>query len=169
MTSPATPATRALGPDFAAPIDDRWFADYVAGSIYEYGHLTITEAQILEYARQYDPQKIHIDRDYAETGPFKGLIASGWHTAGLCMKLYVAHYLSHVASLASPGVDELRWPAPVRPGDTLRMRATITETRPSRSKPDRGLIFTRLELFTSEDVLVMSTVAMNMLARRPGR
>ncbi len=165
MTPP--PATRALGPDFAAPIDDRYFEDYVAGSTYEYGHLTVTEADIVEYATQFDPQSIHVDRDYADAGPFKGLIASGWHTGGLCMKLYVAHYLSHVASLASPGIDELRWPAPTRPGDSVRMRATTAETRPSRTKPDRGLIFTRCEVLNQDDVTVMTMTAMNMIGRRP--
>lgn len=167
LGSMTSPATHALGPDFAAPIDDRWFEDYVEGSVYEFGHLTVTEAEILDYATQFDPQSIHVDREYAEAGPFQGLIASGWHTGGLCMKFFVAHYLTHVGSLASPGIDELRWPAPVRPGDVLRMRATITESRPSRSKPDRGLIFTRCELFNQDDVLVMSMVAMNMVARRP--
>jgi acyl dehydratase len=161
------PATRALGPDFAAPIDDRYFEDYLAGSVYEYGYLTVTEDEILAYAREFDPQKIHIDREYADAGPFKGLIASGWHTGGVCMKFYVAHYLSHAASLASPGIDELRWPAPVRPGDTLRMRATITETRPSQSKPDRGLIVTTCELFNQDDVKVMSMRAMNLVGKRP--
>lgn len=171
MTFSATaPATRSLGEtDFAAPIDDRYFEDYVPGSTYEYGHVTVAEDEVVEFASRFDPQGIHIDADYASTGPFGGLIASGWHTGSMLMRLFVDHYLSHVASLTSPGVDELRWPAPTRPGDVLRLRATITEIRPSRSKPDRGLVFTRCELLNQDDVLVMSLLAMNMLARRmPG-
>lgn len=161
------PQTRCLSDsDFAAPIDDRYFEDYVPGSTYEYGHVTVTEDELIEFATRFDPQGIHIDRAYAKSGPFQGLITSGWHTGALCMRLFVDHYLSHVASLASPGVDEIRWPAPTRPGDSLRLRVTVTEARPSRSKPDRGLIFTHCELLNDDDVLVMSMKAMNMLARR---
>lgn len=159
--------TKALGDDFPAPADDRWFEDYREGAVYEYGHTSITEPEILEYATRFDPQRIHIDPDYAATGPFGGIIASGWHTAGLLMRLTADHYLSKVAALASPGIDELRWPAPVRPGDSLRLRSTAVETRLSRSKPDRGLIRTRLELVNSGDQVVMSCVAMNLMLRRP--
>ncbi|GAA0616065.1 MaoC family dehydratase [Sporichthya brevicatena] len=116
---------------------------------------------------RFDPQAIHIDPDYAKRGPFGGIIASGWHTSGLCMRMFADHYLTHNASLASPGVDEIRWPAPVRPGDELRLRVTTTEARPSRSKPDRGLIFSFGELLNQDAVVVMSMKAMNMVARRP--
>lgn len=165
-----SPATRSLGrTDFAAPIDERYFEDYLAGETYEYGHLTMTEAEILEFAARFDPQRIHTDKAYAEAGPFAGLIASGWHTAGLAMRLLVDHYLSHCASLASPGLDEIRWPAPTRPGDTLRLRVTIAQTRPSRSKPDRGLIVTHGAVINQDEVVVMTYKAMNMMARRtPG-
>src|SRR5207244_12235529 len=132
MTHPDTAAgpTRALGADFAAPITDRYFEDYQPGAVYEYGYLTVTEAEILDFARRFDPQPMHADQDWAQAGPFGGLIASGWHTAGLFMRLYADHYLTRVASLASPGIDELRWPAPLRPGDLLRIRATVAEARP---------------------------------------
>ena len=160
--------SHALDADFAAPIDDRYFEDYPAGASYEYGYVTVTEAEILEFARRYDPQPIHVDPAFAATGPFGGLIASGWQTAGLFMRLFADHYLSRVASLASPGVDELRWPAPVRPGDTLRLRATIEQTRPSRSKPDRGLVHTRGELIRQGDgQVVLSLTAVNLLLLRP--
>src|SRR5689334_21110760 len=158
MTHPDTAAgpTRALGADFAVPITDRYFEDYQPGAVYEYGYLTVTEAEILDFARRFDPQPMHIDRDRAEAGPFGGLIASGWHTAGLFMRLYADHYLTRVASLASPGIDELRWPAPLRPGDLLRIRAEVAGARPSRSKPDRGLVRTRCELIASPDTTVMT-------------
>lgn len=162
-----TISTRALGPDFAAPIDDRYFEDYTAGAVYEYGHVTVSEAEILEFARRFDPQPIHVDPDFAATGPFKGIIASGWHTGSLMMRLFADHFLSRVASLASPGLDELRWPAPVRPGDVLRLRVTILEARPSRSKPDRGIVRTRAELLNQDDQPVLSTLPTNLLHRRP--
>ena len=125
MSQPETrPApTRTLSTsDFRVPREDRYFEDYLPGAVYEYGYLTVTEAEILEFARRFDPQPIHIDPEFAAAGPFGGLIASGWHTASMMMRLFADHYLSRVASLASPGIDELRWPAPVRPGDQLRLR-----------------------------------------------
>ncbi|AIJ25718.1 MaoC family dehydratase [Amycolatopsis methanolica] len=153
--------------DFAAPIDQRFFEDYEPGAVYEYGHLSVTEKEILDFAAQFDPQPIHTQPEGASTGPFGGLIASGWHTTGLMMRLFADHYLSRNASLASPGVDELRWPAPVRPGDSLRLRATVVSARASRSKPDRGLVHTRGELLNQDDQVVLSLVAMNLVGRRP--
>ncbi|MEV0664504.1 MaoC family dehydratase [Actinomadura luteofluorescens] len=158
--------TRALGDDFAAPIDDRYFEDYTAGTTYEYGHVTVDEAEIIEFARRFDPQPIHVDPDFAASGPFAGIIASGWHTGSIMMRLFADHFLSRVASLASPGVDELRWPAPVRPGDTLRLRVTVLEARPSRSKPDRGIVATRAELLNQDDQIVLHTLPANLLRRR---
>jgi acyl dehydratase len=161
-------ATRTLSEaDFSAPMDDRWFEDYSAGSVYEYGHLTVTEAEILEFAGRFDPQPIHVDPDFAAAGPFGGIIGSGWHSAGLAMRLIADHYLSRVASLASPGVDELRWQVPLRPGDTVRLRTTIAETRPSRSKDDRGLVITQVELINADGGVPVGFRAMNILRRRP--
>ncbi|MBA3743073.1 MaoC family dehydratase [Sporichthya sp.] len=168
-SSRPAPTTRCLGTDFTSPVDDRYFEDYVEGGTYEYGHLSATEDEIVEYARQFDPQAIHIDRDYARSGPFGGIIASGWHTASLMMRMFADHYLTHNASLASPGIDEVRWPAPLRPGDQLKLRVTTAEARPSKSKPDRGLIFTDAALINADDLPVMTLRAMNMIARRnPG-
>jgi acyl dehydratase len=163
-------ATRLLSEaDFAVPIEVRYFEDYQAGAVYEYGYASVTEAEILAFARQFDPQPIHVEPAFAATGPFGGLIASGWHTGGIFMRLFADHYLSRVASLASPGIDELRWATPVRPGDTLRLRATVLETRVSRSKPDRGLVRTRGELLNQDDGSALSLIAMNLLRRRDGR
>jgi acyl dehydratase len=162
--------TRSLGPaDFTAPIEDRWFSDYVVGAQYEYGHLDVREEEILRFAEQFDPQPIHIDGGFAAQGPFGGLIGSGWHSAGLAMRLIADHYLSKVASLASPGVDELRWKVPLRAGDRVRLRATVLEARPSRSKPDRGLVVTQVELLNQDDGVPISFRAMNLLAVRPDR
>jgi acyl dehydratase len=150
-----------------APLDDRWFEDYKPGAVYEYGYATLTRDELVDFARKFDPQPMHVDPDYAASGPFGGLIASGWHTAGLMMRLLADNYLSKVASLASPGVDELRWPHPVRAGDVLRLRVEIVEARESRSKPDRGVVRTRAELLNQDDVVVMSLLAVNMVAKRP--
>ena len=150
-----------------APLDDRWFEDYKPGAVYEYGYATLTTDELLDFARKFDPQPMHIDPDYAASGPFGGLIASGWHTAGLMMRLLADNYLSKVAGLASPGVDELRWPHPVRAGDVLRLRVEIVEARESRSKPDRGVVRTKAELLNQDDVVVMSLLAVNMVAKRP--
>ena len=168
MTSSATSdGTRSLGPaDFAAPMDDRYFEDYHPGATYEYGHVLVAEQEIIDFARKFDPQPIHTDPAYAATGPFGGLIASGWHSAGIMMRLIADHYLSRVASLASPGVDELRWPSPLRPGDSVRGRFTIVEARPSRSKPDRGIVRTEAQLLTQDDRVVLQFVAINLVRVR---
>lgn len=160
-------ATRTLSEqDFAVGRSERYFEDYLPGAVYEYGYVSVSEADIVAFAEHYDPQPIHLDAEFASSGPFGGLIASGWHTGGIAMRLLVSHYLSSVASMASPGIDELRWPAPVRPGDTLWLRTSILESRRSRSKPDRGLVRTRAELFNADDQMVLSLVAMNLLKLR---
>jgi acyl dehydratase len=159
--------TRTLSAaDFATAAADRYFEDYHVGAVYEYGYATVTQAEIVDYARQFDPQPIHVDAAFAAAGPFRGLIASGWHTTGLMMRLLVSHYLPRAASLASPGIDELRWATPVRPGDALRLRTTIVETRVSRSKPDRGLVRTRAEMLNQDGGCPLSLTAMNLILLR---
>jgi len=153
-------------PAFATGVDQRYFEDYVPGLTAEYGPITVDGDEVVEFARRYDPQDIHTDAERAASGPFGGLIASGWQTAALMMRLYVENYLSSVASLASPGIDELRWFAPVRPGDALSVRVTVREARRSRSKPDRGLVRTQIEVRNQHGTVVMSMVAMNMLRCR---
>jgi acyl dehydratase len=149
---------------FSTPIDDRYFEDYIVGDVHEFGVICVTEEDIIAFARKYDPQPFHTDP--AASTQFGGLIASGWQTSGLLMRLVVDHYLSRVASLASPGVDELRWTKPVRPGDMLHVRATVLETRPSASRPDRGLVRTLFEVINQHGDIVMSVKAMNILKRR---
>jgi acyl dehydratase len=152
---------------FPVPATQRYFEDYEPGHIYEFGSVTMTEPEILAFARQYDPQTFHIDPVQAAQGRFGGLIASGWHTIGVAMRILVDHYLSDVASMASPGVDEVRWPAPVRPGDTLRVRVETLEARPSRTKTDRGIVRARIEALNQKDEVVMSMLAMCIVGRRP--
>ncbi|MET8997886.1 MaoC family dehydratase [Amycolatopsis sp. NPDC004169] len=146
---------------------DRYFEDYVPGVTYDCGSVEVTDAEILDFARRYDPQDFHVDAAAAADGPFGGLIASGWHTASLMMRLYAEHYLSAASSLGSPGVDELRWPRPVRPGAVLRLRATVTEARRSRTKPDRGVVRTRVEFVDGGDDVVFSASVLNLIRVRP--
>ena len=147
----------------------RYFEDYALGTTYDCGSVSIDQAGIIAFAKEFDPQPFHVDPAAAAAGPFGGLIASGWHTAVLVMRLLVEQYLSEEASLGSAGLDELRWPHPVRPGDTLRARATVIESRRSLSKPDRGIIKTLVEAVNQDGRTVMRATAINfMLVRPPG-
>jgi acyl dehydratase len=146
---------------------DRYFEDYVQGSVGEFGSVLVEEADIIEFAKKYDPQEFHINPEAAAHGPFGGLIASGWHTGALMMRMWVDNYLSTASSLGSPGIDELRWLKPVRPGDTLKVRVTILEARLSRSKPDRGLVRTLSEVVNQNGEVVMSVNAMTLIRCRP--
>ena len=148
------------------PVANRHFEDFVPGAVAEFGPIGIDEAEVIAFARQFDPQPIHTDPETAAAGPFGGLIASGWHTVSLVMRVLVENYLAHGASLASPGVDELRWLQPVRPGDALRVRATVLEARRSQSKPDRGFVRTGIEVRNQDERVVMSMIAMNLFRCR---
>ncbi len=152
---------------FSHPIDDRYFEDYVEGDVHAFGSIAVEADEIIAFARRFDPQRFHTDPEAAKQTPFGGLIASGWHTAGLMMRLYAEHYLTHVASLASPGLDELRWVKPVRPGDRLSVRVTVLKATPSKSKPDRGAVTSFVEVFNQAGEVVMTVKCVNMIARRP--
>ena len=123
-----------------------FFEDYQEDSVIEMGPVYVEEDELIEFALRYDPQPMHIDPDAAKTGPYKGLIASGWQTCALVMGELVKNYFSPSSSLGSPGIDELQWLKPVRPGDRLTVRATILETKRSRSKPDRGLVLSLIHI-----------------------
>lgn len=152
---------------FPVPPDNRYFEDYTPGHVYEFGAITVSEAEIIDFARQFDPQYFHIDPEKAKTSRFGGLVASGWHTICLAMRLYVDHYVSRVASLASPGCDDIQWRNPLRPGDTLKIRVTILDSRPSRSKPHQGIVRARVEAINQRDELVLSMITVSFLGRRP--
>jgi acyl dehydratase len=152
--------------DFAVPVEDRYFEDYVPGSTFEYGEIRVDEAEIVYFARCFDPQDMHLDREAATRGRFGGLIASGWHTAAMMMRLFADNFLSKPASLASPGIDELRWLRPVRPGDVLRIRVSVLEAIRSRSRPDRGMVRTLVEVLNQEREVVMSLKPMNIIGCR---
>jgi acyl dehydratase len=147
---------------FAVPRENRYFEDYVVGSLHEFGSIAVTEEEVIAFARRYDPQVFHIDPEAAKNTRFGGLIASGWLTAGLMMRLLVDNVVSSVASLGSPGVDELRWLKPVRPGDELAIRVTIREARRSRSKPDRGMLTHFVEVLNQNREVVMTMQSVGM-------
>ena len=151
---------------FSVSVEDRYLEDYRAGAVYEFGTMQATEADIIEFGKRFDPQVFHTSPQAAQQTGYGGLIASGWHTAGMMMRLFVDHYLSHAASLGSPGVDELRWIKPVRPGDTLTMRVTVTATRRSATKPDRGVLHSFIEMLNQNREVVMSMKAVNLLLCR---
>jgi acyl dehydratase len=155
--------------DLAVGIDQRYFEDYVPGTVVTYGPIEVSADEIIDFARRYDPQEFHVDPERAASGPFGGLVASGWHTAAMMMRVLVNRYLSRVASLGSPGVDELRWLAPVRPGDRLWVRIAVLEARRSRSKPDRGMLRSLIEVCSESGDVLMTVKAMTlMLCRDPG-
>src|SRR3954471_7451307 len=140
----------------ASLAEERFFEDYSPGAVFEYGEIRVDEAEILEFARRFDPQDMHVDPEAAKRGRFGGLIASGWHTGAMMMRLLADNFLPKEASLASPGIDELRWLFPVRPGDVLRIRVTVLEATRSRSKPDRGMVRTSIEVLNQNEEIVMS-------------
>lgn len=146
----------------------RYFEDYLPGAVCEFGEVRISEQEIIEFARRFDPQDMHVDPAAAARGSFGGLIASGWHTAALMMRLVVENFLPRQASLGSPGIDELRWLRPVRPGDVLRVRVLVLDATRSRSKPDRGVVRTLMEVLNQHGEVVMSLKAMNIIASRSG-
>ena len=154
--------------NFTVPAEDRYFEDYVAGSTHEYGSILVEQEEIISFAERFDPQVFHTDPKGAKKTIFAGLIASGWHTCGLMMRLFVDHFLPKKASLGSPGVDELRWNKPVRPGDELSIRVTILETKRSRSKPDRGIVHSSIEVMNQDRDVVMSMKAVNLFLCRQG-
>jgi acyl dehydratase len=138
---------------------DRYFEDYRPGEVVEFGSVTVTEADIIAFASAYDPQPFHVDPEAARASPYGGLIASAWHTGSFMMRMMVDHFISS-HSLGSPGMEEMRFLAPVRPGDTLRCRLTILEARRSATKLDRGTIKQRVEVLNQDSVVVFSCIGL---------
>ncbi len=146
---------------------DRYFEDFESGQVLELGSRTVTVEEIVEFARQFDPQPFHVDPAAAAESVFGGLIASGWHTGAMWMRLYVDTVLGSVSAQGSPGIEELRWLAPVRPGDTLHGRLTVLEATPSERRPDRGTVRIRGEMVNQDGVTVMSMTSRGHFGRRP--
>jgi acyl dehydratase len=144
----------------------RYFEDYPVGAIFTGGPISVSEQEILDFARRYDPQPMHIDKAAAEIGQFGGLIASGWHTGSLMMQLLAKHFVPQ-GNLASPGLDELRWQRPVRPGDQLSLRVIVESARRSRSKPDQGVVVSLVEVLNQTGEAVMTLKPISLMYCRP--
>jgi acyl dehydratase len=136
------------------------------GETDSFGSYEVTREEVLSFGTQYDPQPFHTDPEAAEESMFGGLVASGWHTAAMCMRLLVENYLADSKALGSPGVDELRWHEPVRPGDDLHVETEIVGKRRLDSRPDRGLVRVDVGVYTGTDTLVMSMEAQVFWERR---
>ena len=145
----------------------RYFEDFNPGDVFELGEVVMTEAEVLEFARRYDPQPFHIDPEAAARSMFGGLIASGWHTASSYMGLLVRGLLHDVASLGAGGLDELRWLKPVRPGDVLRARLTILSKKDSERHPERGMLVNLGEMFNQKGERVFFVRWPALIGRRP--
>jgi acyl dehydratase len=144
-------------------MSERYFEDYPPGAVFQGGAIAVSESDILEFASRYDPQTMHTDPAAAAHGYFGGLIASGWHTAALMMRLFAAHFLSPASSLASPGIDELRW---LQAGAARRW-VTVTEARRSRSKPDQGVVRSLVEVLNQNGEVVMTLKPISLIRCRP--
>ena len=147
---------------------DWYFDDMKPGLRFETMGKTMSEAEILDFAFRYDPQPFHIDVAYAEAGPYGGLIASGVQTIAVALRMFFqTRVFAPEISLGSPGVDELRWLQPVRPGDTIRAAGEILEARASRSRPERGIVRYRMEVLNQRDEVVMTMTSATIVLREP--
>lgn len=144
-----------------------YLEDFEPGQVIDLGKVTMTKEEIIAFATRYDPQPFHVDEAAARKSIYGGLIASGWHTGSAFMRLLYDGLLSRAASMGSPGMDEMRWLKPVRPGDTLSACGVIHDVRPSRSKPDRGVLHVTYEIYNQHGEQVMTMTGYGMFARRP--
>jgi acyl dehydratase len=144
-----------------------YFEDFHPGQEIDLGTRSVTEEEIIAFARQFDPQPFHIDHDAAAGSIFGGVIASGWHTCSMMMRMVVDGLMARSASMGSPGVDSVRWLRPVRPGDTLHVRYLTQDVRASNSRPDRGVVWSKWVATNQHGEQVCTVEGMSMFARRP--
>lgn len=146
----------------------RYFEDVTVGTAHRLGEVTVSEAEIISFAERFDPQPFHVDPEAAASSPFGEVVASGWHTASLCMRVLVEEYLLETAAQGALGLDELRWPHPVRPGDTLTVTNEVIEKRESDSDPSRGVVRAKLTAENQDGERVLKWIAIVLIGRRPG-
>ena len=144
-----------------------FFEDFEVGKTYPVGTRSVTEEEIIAFATQFDPQPFHVDQDAAAKSIFGSIIASGWHTCSMIMRVMVDGFLKESSSMGSPGVDEIRWIKPVRGGDTLSITTTVLDVKPSGSRPDRGVVWTEWRATNQHGELVATVKGMGMFGRRP--
>ena len=147
-------------------MDTRYLDDLIPGQQFTTPGVTLTEAEIIDFAWRYDPQAFHLDANAAAASPYGGLIASGFQSLAVCFRLFIQSGVLAESSLGSPGIDELRWLAPVRPGDTLHCTIEVLEVRPSSSKPDRGIARLRYRAVNQRQEAVLSFIVNHLLRRR---
>ncbi|HBO69183.1 MAG TPA: acyl dehydratase [Deltaproteobacteria bacterium] len=145
---------------------ERFLDDFRVGERFVSDGVTVTESEIIRFALQYDPQSFHLDVTAAEKSPYGGLIASGFHTLSLCFRMFIQQGVIAASSIGSPGIDDVRWLAPVRPGDTLRTETEVLEVKPSSSKPDRGILRMKYLGVNQNDARVISFILNHLLRRR---
>lgn len=145
----------------------RYWEDFTPGQVFDLGSQAVTRDEITDFGRRWIPQPFHTDETAARRSHFGGLVASGWHTACIFMRLYYDHLLSDTASMGSPGVRELRWTAPVRPGDVLTASATVLATARSATRPGRGTVEMRWECAKADGTVVLQMLGTAYFARRP--
>ena len=149
------------------PEPDLWWEDFTVGDADELGRHTFTESEIIAFALQFDPQPMHTDPQAAKDSIYGGLIASGWHSCAIAMRLMCESTVNRTVSMGSPGVDAVRWLKPVRAGDTLTYRRTVLESRASRSRPEAGLVKSRWEAVNQNGELVLTMEGWGMFGRKP--
>jgi acyl dehydratase len=145
---------------------EHYLDDFATGQIFKTGRLRVDKEQIFAFAKQFDPQPFHLDEQAAQKSPFQGLAASGWHTAAMTMRLMVGSEFKPAGGILGVGFDELSWPRAVRPGDELYAKIEVLEVRPSKSRPDRGLIRVRTTTFNQNDEPVMIFTGNLLVPRR---
>ena len=145
----------------------RYFEDFIEGEEIELGSVSVSQEEIIEFASRFDPKPFHVDPLAAANSHWEGLIASGWHTASLFMRLYVDTVLNDSSSFVSPGIEELKWLRPVRPGDVLSGRFKVLECRPSGSRSDLGIVKSSSRVYNQRGEELMSLKASNFFFRRP--
>jgi acyl dehydratase len=143
-----------------------YFEDFTPGQTIEHGPRLITREEIVAFAAQFDPQPMHLDEDSGRNSLLGGLGASGWHSCGIMMRMIYDAFLHDAASMGAGGVDEVQWLRPIRPGDKLTLRGKVLESRPSRSRPEMGILHVRYELYNSHGEHVMTMLTPQMLYRR---
>jgi acyl dehydratase len=143
-----------------------YWEDFSPGKVFEHGARSLSEAEIVAFAREWDPQRYHVDPQAAKATPFGGLIASGWQSCGVLMRLMCDAYLNESSCVGSPGIDEIRFLRPVRPADTLRFRSTVLDCAPSRTQPGRGTVTFRWELLNQHEEVVLSMVGRQFYLKR---
>lgn len=146
-------------------MDTRYLDDLTPGQRFTSPGLTLSEAEIIDFAWRYDPQPFHLDAQAAADSPYGGLIASGFQSLAICFRLFIQSGILAESSMGSPGIDELRWLAPVRPGDTLHSEIEVLEVRPSASKPDRGIARLRYQAVNQRHEAVLSFIVLHLLRR----